>query len=205
MGGTDARRSGRLVLDATNTANGASALSYIPETAGTTRRLTASRRPAEAPVSSFRGRRGRPVPECPTTRHATCPISRFTASADHVGYYFFTAGSAGICGGHLGGGADHGGDRCLAEPVPGVDRASQTKPGLGNINPTLYRLAQSTTGVFHDVVAGGTTRFLAWLGSPDCTADRSDYSAGSTIRLGDRFRLRGCVQPGARSGAARHR
>ncbi len=35
-----------------------------------------------------------------------------------------------------------------------VAKGSQPKPGLGNINPNLYGLAQNTTGVFHDITAG---------------------------------------------------
>jgi len=41
------------------------------------------------------------------------------------------------------------------------------QPGLGNINPTLYRMAKSTTNVFHDVVAGDNGVSCA-SGSPDC-------------------------------------
>jgi subtilase family serine protease len=33
-------------------------------------------------------------------------------------------------------------------------RGVQSQPGLGNINPTLYQLAQTTPGAFHDIAAG---------------------------------------------------
>jgi hypothetical protein len=35
-----------------------------------------------------------------------------------------------------------------------VSKGFQQKPGLGNINPQLYRLAQSAPSAFHDVTAG---------------------------------------------------
>ncbi len=58
-----------------------------------------------------------------------------------------------------------------------VMNGSQVKPGLGNINPQLYRLAQSAPSAFHDVTAGDNTTFCA-QGSPDCATGSFGYSAG---------------------------
>jgi uncharacterized protein (TIGR03437 family) len=49
---------------------------------------------------------------------------------------------------------------------------------LGNINPALYRLAQSTTGVFHDITAGDNAQPCA-DGSPDCKNGVVGRYAGS--------------------------
>lgn len=35
-----------------------------------------------------------------------------------------------------------------------IQKGKQAAPGLGNINPQLYRLAQSAPSAFHDIVAG---------------------------------------------------
>jgi subtilase family serine protease len=35
-----------------------------------------------------------------------------------------------------------------------VSKGIQSKPGLGNINPTLYRLAQTAPNAFHDITQG---------------------------------------------------
>jgi subtilase family serine protease len=53
----------------------------------------------------------------------------------------------------------------------------QAKPGLGNINPKLYELARTTSGVFHDITAGDN--FVPCkLGSADCPFDRYGFIAG---------------------------
>ncbi|HXE30984.1 MAG TPA: S53 family peptidase [Terriglobales bacterium] len=44
-----------------------------------------------------------------------------------------------------------------------------TAPGLGNINPKLYALAQAGSGVWHDVTLGNN-REPCTAGTPDCTS-----------------------------------
>ena len=53
----------------------------------------------------------------------------------------------------------------------------QSQPGLGNINPALYRLAQATPGIFHDVTAGSNIVPCA-SGSPNCASGQLGYNAG---------------------------
>ncbi len=49
--------------------------------------------------------------------------------------------------------------------------------GLGNINPTLYRMAQTTTGVFHDIV-NGDNKLPCAQGSPSCVDGLLGDAAG---------------------------
>jgi uncharacterized protein (TIGR03437 family) len=58
-----------------------------------------------------------------------------------------------------------------------IKNAHQSAPGLGNINPQLYRLAQSAPGVFHDTTSGDNVVACA-QGSPDCATGSVGYSAG---------------------------
>lgn len=59
------------------------------------------------------------------------------------------------------------------QELNGVD----TRSGQGNINPNLYSLARSTSGVFHDVTSGDN--IVACLtGSPDCSNGALGYAAG---------------------------
>ncbi len=51
-----------------------------------------------------------------------------------------------------------------------------TKPGLGNINPVLYNLAQNTTGLFHDVTVGNNMVPCA-PGSKGCATGLFGYEA----------------------------
>ena len=54
----------------------------------------------------------------------------------------------------------------------------QKTAGLGNINPQLYRLAQSAPSAFHDVTTGNNIVQCA-QGSPDCLTGSFGYSAGA--------------------------
>ena len=58
-----------------------------------------------------------------------------------------------------------------------IKNAHQTSPGLGNINPQLYRLAQSAPSAFHDVTSGNNMVTCA-QGSPDCATGSFGYLAG---------------------------
>ena len=58
-----------------------------------------------------------------------------------------------------------------------VSNGILSQPGLGNINPTLYRLAQTTTGVFHDITVGNNI-VPCVIASPDCTTGQMGYSTG---------------------------
>ena len=58
-----------------------------------------------------------------------------------------------------------------------VAHGFQKQPGLGNINPQLYRLAQAVPGAFHDVSAGDNIVPCA-LGSPDCLTGSFGYRSG---------------------------
>ena len=51
-----------------------------------------------------------------------------------------------------------------------------TQPGLGNINPTLYRLAKSTPNAFHDIVNGDNNEPCV-QGSPQCVNGMMGYAA----------------------------
>ena len=52
------------------------------------------------------------------------------------------------------------------------------QPGLGNINPELYLLAEKIPGIFHDVTAGSND-VPCTPGTPDCATGRLGYPAAS--------------------------
>jgi uncharacterized protein (TIGR03437 family) len=58
-----------------------------------------------------------------------------------------------------------------------VNQGFQKTPGLGNINPQLYRMAQSVPTAFHDVTSGNNIVPCA-QGSPDCLTGSFGYTAG---------------------------
>ena len=59
-----------------------------------------------------------------------------------------------------------------------VSSGIQAQPGLGNINPALYRLAQNTSNVFHDITSG-TNLVPCVSGSPNCSNGSFGYTAGT--------------------------
>ena len=80
-----------------------------------------------------------------------------------------------------------GGTSCGAPTMAGVvallnqylvSSGAVTQPGLGNINPTLYRLAQTQSSAFHDIVTGDNIVPCA-SGSPNCTNGTQGWAAGS--------------------------
>src|SRR5208283_5407442 len=52
----------------------------------------------------------------------------------------------------------------------------QSQPGLGNINPALYELAQTVPGAFHDITTGDN--IVSCTGGRGCVAGYLGYSAG---------------------------
>ncbi len=63
-----------------------------------------------------------------------------------------------------------------------VSTGYQAKPGLGNINPQLYRLAQSMPSAFHDISSGNNIVPCA-QGTPDCQNQSYGYTAGTGYDL----------------------
>lgn len=55
--------------------------------------------------------------------------------------------------------------------------SGQSQPGLGNINPNLYALAQNVPNVFHDITSGNNI-VPCQQGSPDCSSGSFGYTAG---------------------------
>jgi uncharacterized protein (TIGR03437 family) len=160
----------------TNSVNSASALSYIPEqswndTTATTG-FAASGGGASIIFPRPAWQTGPGVPG-DSARHV--PDLSLSASADHDGYYIVSGGSPQYIGGTSVAAPTMAGIVALLNQYR-VSSGAQAQAGLGNINPTLYRLAQSTTGVFHDIV-GGNNMVPCVADSPDCSQGTFGLSA----------------------------
>ncbi len=59
-----------------------------------------------------------------------------------------------------------------------VSKGFQRTPGLGNINPQLYRLAKSAPAVFHDII-DGDNMVPCLQASPDCLTGSFGYKAAA--------------------------
>ena len=160
---------------ATNGPNLGSALSYIPETAWNETGaggLAASGGGASALFSKPPWQTG---PGVPNDNARDVPDVALSA-ADHDGYLAVSGGMNWIFSGTSAASPSFAGIVALLNQYL-VSAGAQAQPGLGNINPALYRLAQSTTNVFHDITTGGNI-VPCRLNSPNCQNGSMGYQAG---------------------------
>jgi uncharacterized protein (TIGR03437 family) len=97
------------------------------------------------------------------------------SAALHDAYFIAFEGSFGPVGGTSAAAPSMAGIVALLNHYQ-VQEGFQAKPGLGNINPQLYRLAQTVPAAFHDIVSG-TNVVPCAQGSPNCLTGSFGYSA----------------------------
>jgi uncharacterized protein (TIGR03437 family) len=172
VGGTTFREGTAQYWNATNNANGGSALSYIPETVwndSTPGSPGAGGGGASTVFAQPTWQTGLGVPN---NGARNVPDIALAASPDHDGYMVYSGGQLAVFGGTFGGIA-----ALLNHYL--VSTGAQTVPGVGNMNPRLYALAQSGTGVFHDVTAGDNIVNVACgARARNCVAGSYGYTAG---------------------------
>lgn len=103
------------------------------------------------------------------------------SAAGHDAYIVVYHGSLAAVGGTSAGTPSFAGVVALLNQNQ-VAKGAQTRPGLGNINPQLYRLAQSAPNAFHDITSGDNV-VPCTLGSPDCIEGKYGYAAGPGFDL----------------------
>ena len=194
MGGTEFNEGNGVYWSNTNTANGASALSYIPERVWNDTSLGGGLAAGGGGSSLFFSRPGwQAGPGVPNNSFRNVPDLSLAASADHDGYFVYTSGSIQIYGGTSFAAPAMAGIVTLLNQYL-VSSGAQKQPGLANINPTLYRMAQnsSSSTAFHDVTAGSNV-VPCVIGSPEivtitaeasqCTTGAFGYSAAAAYDL----------------------
>jgi hypothetical protein len=115
-------------------------------------------------------------PGVPSDGARDVPDISLSASGDHDGYIIYASGTLMPVGGTSASSPSFAGIVTLINQYV-VTKGTQSKPGLGNINPNLYALAQNTTGVIHDVTAGNNI-VPCKSGSTGCKTGSFGYSAG---------------------------
>jgi len=178
VGGTEFNEGLGNYWNPSNTANGASALSYIPEMAWNDSLafglvLATGGGPsilfAKPPWQTGTGV---PADNLRDTPDVAMPASNF-----HDGYWECSGGTCDV----------FGGGTSAATPVFAgivalvnqalVSKGVQNEAGLGNINPDLYRIASASKNVFHDITVGNNIVPCA-TGTPGCANGSFGYSAG---------------------------
>jgi uncharacterized protein (TIGR03437 family) len=173
VGGTEFMEGSGQFWSSINGATQASAFSYIPE-------MVWNDSVADGMPSSGGGGAStiftkpswQTGPGVPADNARDVPDIALTASADHDGYFVYTGGSLQVYGGTSVPTPSFAGVTALLNQYLG-------SKGLGNINPKLYSLAQSTSGVFHDITVGNN---IVTVGcgrrAISCSATAVGYNAG---------------------------
>jgi uncharacterized protein (TIGR03437 family) len=157
---------------------GSVAQGYIPEMAWNDTSLAGSLASTGGGTSIYFPQPGwQTGPGVPGDGFRHVPDLALNASADHDGYYFYSTGSPGQVGGTSAAAPTMAGIFALLNQYL-VSTGAQAQPGLGNVNPTIYRLAQNTSGVFHDVNVGNNIVPCAG-GTPDCKNGTVGNSTGA--------------------------
>jgi uncharacterized protein (TIGR03437 family) len=157
----------------------ASALSYIPEAAwndnAISPQLSASGGGASALYQKPSWQTGLGVPN---DGARDVPDLAFAASPNHDGYAYVYQGAMQplATGGTSAATAVFAGMLVLLNDYLAANHL-QAAAGLGNINPTLYRLAHSSTTAFHDITSGSNIVACA-IYTLNCTTGNMGWMAG---------------------------
>jgi len=177
VGGTTFAEGTGKYWSSTNQADLTSALSYIPEVGWNDTAPGTFLNSGGGGISSvFTRPAWQTGPGVPNDNARHTPDVAFTASGVHDPYLIVQTGTIVPTGGTSAGTPFFAGILALLNQYV-VDSGVQARPGLGNINPRLYQLAQTTRGVFHDITAGNNI-VPCKTGTPDCTTGKYGYNAG---------------------------
>jgi uncharacterized protein (TIGR03437 family) len=179
IGGTRFVEGSGTYWSANNNSSGASALSYIPETAWND--SVADNTPASTGGGAsvvFGKPSWQTGPGVPNDNARDVPDLAIAASADHDGYFVFTGGQQQVFGGTSVGAPTIAGLTALLNQYL-VSKSLQSAAGLGNINAKLYPLAQSNPSAFHDIITGNNILTInCGRRSFGCTSSPVGYNAG---------------------------
>jgi uncharacterized protein (TIGR03437 family) len=168
VGGTTFNEGTGSYWNTVNTANSASALSYIPETSWNDSDIEGSPAASGGGVSAFFSKPSwQTGTGVPPDGQRDVPDVSMAASPNHDGYLIVSGGSTQIYGGTSAGGPQFAGITVLLNQYLGTT-------GLGNINPALYKLA-TVSGVFHDITTGNN---IVTPCNQPCTGTAIGYNAG---------------------------
>ena len=180
VGGTEFNETAGAGWNATNNANGASAMEYIAERAWNDSSSNGLAAGGGGVSAIFPKPWWQTGPGMPSDGARDVPDVALTASGAHDGYIIYAGGLMPV-GGTSAASPSFAGIVALINQYV-VAKGAQPKAGLGNINPNLYNLAQNTTGIFHDITVGDNI-VPCTAGSAGCTTGSFGYKAGAGYDL----------------------
>jgi len=183
VGGTEFNEGGLSYWNAANNPNGASAISYIPETSWNDTLVSGGLAASGGGKSSvYRKPSWQTGPGVPADGVRDVPDVALDASNAHDPYVVFSEGATYLVGGTSASAPSFAGMVAVVNQYL-VENQVQTGSGLGNINIKLYSLAAANApGVFHDITTGSNIVPCA-AKSLDCSTGQFGYTAGPGYNL----------------------
>jgi subtilase family serine protease len=176
VGGTEFDEGSGNYWSTGNTSTWVSARSYIPERAWNDTPLGKGIWGSGGGASVYFSKPSwQTGPGVPDDNARDLPDIALTASGQHDPYRIVKNGSVYTVGGTSASTPVFAGIVALLNHYLMIN-GSLASPGLGNINPTLYGLARTTSGVFHDITVGDNV-VPCDDGSSDCTDGSFGYRA----------------------------
>lgn len=176
VGGTEFNEGSGQYWAASNNANGGSALGYIPEMVWNETGPGGLLASGGGASTYFPKPAWQAGPGVPNDYARDVPDVSFSASGNHDPYAVVNANGLRATGGTSASSPSFAGVVALLNQYV-VSKGIQPAPGLGNINPELYRLAQTATNVFHDITVGNNVVPCA-SGSLNCVTGSFGFNAG---------------------------
>ena len=176
VGGTMFNEAGGQYWNASNSANGGSAMSYIPEMVWNETGAGGLLASGGGRSISFAKPAWQTSPGVPDDNVRDVPDVSFSASGNHDPYMVVNVNGQRVTAGTSASSPAFAGVVALLNQYL-VSSGAQSRLGLGNINPELYRLARVTTNVFHDITQGNNM-VPCTAGSPDCNNGLLGFAAG---------------------------
>jgi uncharacterized protein (TIGR03437 family) len=174
VGGTEFNEAGGHFWNSSNTATGASAISYIPEMVWNETGAGGLLASGGGPSIFFSKPPWQSGPGVPADNARDVPDISFSAAGNHDPYMVVNSNGQRATGGTSASSPSFAGVVALLNHY--LVSSGAHSPGLGNINPELYRLARTTTNVFHDITQGNNFVPCA-AGSPGCVNGSMGYAA----------------------------
>jgi subtilase family serine protease len=176
VGGTQFNEGGGPYWSDSNNSNGGSALSYIPEVAWNETGAVGLLASGGGSSIYFPKPAWQTGPGVPNDNTRDVPDVSFSAAGNHDPYVVINAAGQRATGGTSASSPSFAGVVALLNQYL-VAQGQLFQPGLGNINPQLYRLAQTAPNVFHDIIQGDNL-VPCLPGSPDCSSGTLGFTAG---------------------------
>ena len=176
VGGTEFNDSTGTYWNTSTSSTGASAASYIPEIAWNDSALDGSPSATGGGASVLFAKPSWQIGTgVPDDSARDVPDISLAASADHDGYLVYSGGTLQVYGGTSVPTPTFAGMTALINQLIGG-------AGLGNINPQLYALAQTSPNAFHDIATGNNVVTVPCpRRAQNCSATPVGYSAATAF------------------------